>query len=282
MTPRPTSTCLATVPLLVLLATLTLPGSVRPAAAEPDAATPDAPLTAREIMDRVDHINDAADETNTLEMTLTNKRGQTRERTLQGWSQQTEGDNQNQLVRFLEPKDVKDVGLLTWEHDDRDDDQWLFLPALKKTRRISSADQADSFMGTDFSYEDMRSEKLDEHAYELLREEEVDGRACWVIQATPTSENQMATSGYSRRITWVDRQTYVPLKGEFYDKKGALLKELVATELQEVVPGLWRANRLQMTNVQKEHNTVLVFTGREVNTGLDDDLFTERELKRGH
>lgn len=266
--------------LLLLVAAWAAPAGAQDAAPEAAPAA-DRALTAREIMDRVEHINDAANEKNLLDMTLTNRRGQTRQRKMIGWSKQTSRDTENQLVRFEEPADVKGVGLLTWEHADRDDDQWLYLPALRKVRRISTADQADSFMGTDFSFEDMRSEKLDEHEYTLLREEEVNGRPCWVIQATPSTEKQKKESGYSKRLVWVDQERFLGVKGEYYDKKGALLKTLETRDYQEVAPGLWRVNWLRMKNVRKNHDTLLLFTEREVNTEVKDDLFTERYLKRG-
>ncbi len=266
---------------------LALVGAAAPAMAQEVApaaaaeAPADAVLTARQIMERVDHINDGDDERNTLDMTLTNRRGQTRQRAMLGWNKRTGPDQENQLVRFEEPADVKGVGLLTWEHDDRDDDQWLYLPALRKVRRISSADQSDSFMGTDFSFEDMRSEKLEEHTYTLQREESLGDRLCWVIEAVPSTDKQKNESGYSRRVLWVDQATHLLIKGEFYDKKGNLLKTLETRDYEEVAGGLWRVNWMLMQNVQKKHQTLLVFTGREVNTGLDDSLFTERYLKRG-
>lgn len=259
----------------------TTPAVAQDAAPPPETVPPAAALTALEIMDRSEHVNDSDNEVNTLDMTLTNRRGQTRQRQMRGWSLQVDRDNEKQLVRFEEPADVKGVGLLTWEHADRDDDQWLYLPALRKVRRISSADQADSFMGTDFSFEDMRSEELAEHTYTILREETVGGRPCWVIQAVPSTDAQREESGYGRRVMWIDRERFLRIKGEYYDKKGTLLKTLETSEYEELGGGLWRTNRLVMKNVQKNHQTELVFTVREVNTDMDAGLFTERYLKRG-
>lgn len=260
------------------------PQEQSPAEEQPQAQEqpPQAQLSAREIMDRVEHANDVATEVSTMDMTLTNKRGQTRERKMRAWTKSKDEDLQDQLVRFLEPKDVEGVGLLTWEHADRDDDQWLYLPALHKVRRISSADQSDSFMGTDFSFQDMRSEKLDEHTYTIQREEAVEGRPCWVVEAVASTPKQQEESGYGRRVIWVDQATFLQMKAEYYDKKGQLLKEFEAGNMNEVAPGKWRHDMLYMENVQRGHNTRITFTNRSVGEEIDPDVFTERELRRAH
>ena len=238
-------------------------------------------LTGLQIMERNEEQNKGEDEFNKTTMRLQNKRGQERKRKMEYYSKTYEGDNDKILIRFLEPADVKGVGLLTIEHTERDDDQWLYLPALKKVRRISSSDQGDSFMGTDFTYEDIRSEKLDKHEYNVTGSETVDGHECYILEALPATEEQIKDSGYSKRIIWMRKDIFLIVKAEYYNKKGELFKTEVRGDIVEAAPNLYRPNLMKMNNLKTGHSTTITFDERKMNSGIEDGLFTERKLKRG-
>ncbi|MBI4831919.1 MAG: outer membrane lipoprotein-sorting protein [Candidatus Lindowbacteria bacterium] len=174
---------------------------------------------------------------------------------------------------------MKGVGLLTVEYSARDDDQWLYLPALRKVRRISASDQGDNFMGTDFTYEDIRSEKLDQHQYTVARSETIDGHDCYVIEAVPSTEKQKKESGYSRREIWVRKDIFLTVQTKYYDKKGEHFKTEVRTDVVEVCPNIYRPNFMEMKNLKTKHTTQLGFDERKINKGLNDTIFTERELQ---
>ncbi|UCD57806.1 MAG: outer membrane lipoprotein-sorting protein [Candidatus Hydrogenedentota bacterium] len=238
-------------------------------------------LTGRQIMERDEKQNKGEDEYNKMSWKLINKRGQERNRRVEYYRRTDENDNDKVLIRFLEPADVKGVGLLTIEHTDRDDDQWLYLPALRKVRRISASDQTDNFMGTDFTYEDIRSEKLDEHRYNLIGSEVIDGHDCYLIEALPATEKQKKESGYSRRELWVRKDIFLRVQAKYYDKKGEYVKIGSRRDIVEAVPNIYRPNYMEMKNLKTGHTTQLRFDERRINSGIDDNVFTERTLKRG-
>lgn len=238
-------------------------------------------LTGLQVMEREETQNKGDDEFNKMSMKLINNRGQERNRKVEYYRKTDAEDNDKILMRFLEPADVKGVGLLTVEYSDRDDDQWLYLPALKKVRRITASDQGDNFMGTDFTYEDIRSEKLDQHTYTVTGSEMIDGHDCFVIEAVPSTEKQKKESSYSRRELWVRKDIFLTVQAKFYDKKGELFKVEVRKDAVEAAPNIYRPNFMEMKNLKTGHTTQLTFDERRINTGIDDQVFTERELKRG-
>jgi hypothetical protein len=215
-----------------------------------------------------------------LTMKLINEKGKERVRTIAQATATDKDGNQKILLRFLTPADVKGTGFLTHEASSRDDDQWLFLPALKKVRRISAADQSDSFMGSDFSYEDIGSEEMDQNAYKLLREEKLDGQDCYVVEAVPSGAKGKSSSGYSKRELWIRKDNSVLARGRFYDKSGSLLKTLEAADIKQVEgTSKWRANRMEMANPNTGHKTVLTFGKFEIDKALVEDVFSLRNLE---
>jgi outer membrane lipoprotein-sorting protein len=238
-------------------------------------------LTGRQIMDMEEKQNKGNDEYNKMTMKLVNDRGQERNRKVEYFRKTDKNDKDKILMRFLEPADVKGVGLLTVEYSDRDDDQWLYLPALRKVRRISASDQTDNFMGTDFTYEDIRSEKLDQRQYTLVRNESIDGHDCYVIEAVPLTDKQKKESGYSRREIWVRKDVFLTVQTKHYDRKGEYFKVEVRKDIVEVAPKIYRPNFMEMKNLKTGHTTQLGFYERQINKGLSDAIFTERELQRG-
>ncbi|NOX88359.1 MAG: outer membrane lipoprotein-sorting protein [Calditrichaeota bacterium] len=239
-------------------------------------------LTAREIMQKNDEQRTSKDEQSELTMELINRKGKKRVRKVRQITKTKQDGNEKSLIRFLAPADVRGTGLLTVEQSDRDDDQWLYLPALKKVRRISASDQSDNFMGTDFAFEDLRSEELDKYHYTLLGKEIVDSNECYVIEAAPSDPQEKKDSGYSKRILWIRADNFVTVRIKFFDKKEELLKIFKSSDIREIGNSAkWRAHRIEMENLKTGHKTVLYFNNYIINKGVEDRYFTQRYLERG-
>jgi outer membrane lipoprotein-sorting protein len=238
-------------------------------------------MEARQVAVNVDEREDGDNETSDMEMTLTNKRGQNRIRKVTTYRKDY-GEDSKSVMFFLEPADVKGTGFLSWSYDDKnkDDDQWLYLPALKKVRRISSSGKADYFMGTDFTYSDMGDRDVDDYTYAHIDTEVIDGIECYHLERLPRDDTVIDETGYSRTEIWVRPDIWMMTKAVFFDKKGKLLKELTVSDFEEV-NGIWVANTMHMNNIQKEHQTTLTFSNNQFNTDLDDDFFSQRRLTKG-
>ena len=246
----------------------------------PQAAFAQAP-SGRQIIERNDVMRTVDDEQVELQMQLINKRGQKRERRV-SWVMKNDAQrNQKGLIRFVAPADVRGTALLSIEHGDREDDQWLYLPALRKSRRISAANKSDSFVGSDFAYEDLGAEELDQHDYRLLREDTLEGTAVYVIEATPNSDQRRQESGYSRREMFVRTDNAAIVRIDYYDRQKELLKVFRAREIQQVPSTkTWRARTIEMVNQKSGHTTVIVYGEFLINKGVSDDTFSIRELER--
>jgi outer membrane lipoprotein-sorting protein len=236
-------------------------------------------LTGRQIMDRVEVQNDSNDEISTIIMTLINRQGKKRVRKLSNWSKKIDDRNDKRFSRFVSPSDVKGTSVLTIERSDRDDDQWLYLPALRKVRRISSSDKTDHFMGSDFTFEDIQSEDLEHFRYQIVDEETLDGQECWVIEAVPVTEKKLKETGYDKRQIWVRKDNFVIIQTKYWNRKGEYFKLLRAYDVVKLDEGIWRPSRIDMEDFKAKHKTILEFKDRKLNTGVSDDVFTERNLK---
>jgi outer membrane lipoprotein-sorting protein len=236
-----------------------------------------AELTGRDVMLKVDSRPDGDDRKSVMHMTLINKRGRTRERTVLSY-QKDYGKDTKVIMYFQKPADVKGTGFLSWEYDDpsKDDDRWLYLPALKKVRRISGSSENDYFMGTDFTYDDMGGRSVDEDIHELLREEEVVGVKCWVVESAPKDKDYM----YSKTIKWIRQDSYVAAKAEYYDKMGSLMKILTMSDVRKQ-DGFWTIFKMEMDNKQKKHKTILELEEMHYNTKVKDSMFKVSNLERG-
>ena len=216
-------------------------------------------------------------------MVLINDKGQQRERkntTL--LKLQPNGIDSKLLVKFSMPADIKGTGFLQVEHSDGDDDLWLYLPALKKSRRLVANNKKDSFLGSDFSYGDISLPKVDQYRHTLQASEQIDAHDCYVIESVPANETVKSDSGYSRKITWVRTDNFLEAKVEYYDISGRLLKTQTITKHQLVEPetARWFAQYREMTNHQTGHKTVLNFDKIEAGVAVPDDLFTTRYIER--
>ncbi|MBI3755457.1 MAG: outer membrane lipoprotein-sorting protein [Deltaproteobacteria bacterium] len=238
-------------------------------------------LSAREIMVKNFYASKVADWTTESNMTLINDKGQERVRRTVGITKLAEnGIDSMRIIRFLSPPDVKGTAILTIEHFDGDDDVWIYLPALKKVRRLVANNKKDSFVGSDFSYGDIISLKVDDYHHKLVKEERVSDYDCFVIESTPKDERVKGESGYSKKITWVAKESFVEIKAEYFDLDGRLLKVQEISEIKQVDKDRWIALRRLMTNYQTGHKTLFIFQNLQVNKGVSHDIFAPREIER--
>ncbi|MCD6233582.1 MAG: outer membrane lipoprotein-sorting protein [Candidatus Marinimicrobia bacterium] len=235
-----------------------------------------AEITGKQIMEDVYNKPTGDDMQGELTMTLTNKQGESRVRTLKQYIKY--GDEVDKKIMFFQaPADVRGTSFMNWSYaDGRDDDQWIYLPALKRTKRISSDGKSDYFMGSDFTYDDLGDRHPDEDTHTLLREETLEGKTCWVVESIPKEEDYM----YSKTITWVMKDNYLGLRREFYDEDGDLLKILTIKKFDQI-DGFWTILETEMKNVQKDHKTNMAFNNVQINRGIPDRRFTERSMTLG-
>lgn len=216
-------------------------------------------------------------------MTIIDARGRVRVRkTAQVSKLYKNGDTEKKLIRFLAPADVKGTGFLTYDYKDKDDDMWLFMPALRKTRRIVSSEKAKSFMGSEFSYADISPPNLDDFVFKTLGEKEVEGLLCWEIEMVPIDEDVADAIGFSKRISFIAKKDYVIRKSVYYDLDGELLKELTVGEVKELDPEnkKFRPMLMLMVNKQNGRRSILKIEEIQFNPDVKDEYFTTRYLER--
>lgn len=211
-----------------------------------------------------------------MKMILRNKAGKESDREVRIRNLEVQGDGDKSMSIFDKPGDVKGTTFLSHTHVKKSDDQWLYLPAVKRVKRISSANKSGPFMGSEFSFEDLSSQEVDKYQHIFVSEETIDGRTTFKLEQIPT----YAKSGYKKRITWIDQEHYYPIKIEFYDRKNALLKTLEFKDYQQYLDKYWRAGKMVMNNHQNGKSTDLVWEGYQFNVGLQDKDFSQSALKR--
>ncbi|MDT8318442.1 MAG: outer membrane lipoprotein-sorting protein [bacterium] len=212
--------------------------------------------------------------------TLINKRGQERVRKTRRYWIDMEGKNgldEKSIIFFDEPSDVKGTSLLNWSYEDaeKDDDQWLYLPALRKIKRIASSDKEKSFMGSDLTFDDMGDRNIMEDEYKLLGEENFNGHGCFVVEMTPKDKKYM----YSRKVKWIDAAQFIDYKTEFYDRKGRFLKRQLIEWKQ--IDNVWVITRMSVKNDQTGHSTVIEIGDISLNGGVKESQFTKRKMESG-
>jgi outer membrane lipoprotein-sorting protein len=209
-------------------------------------------------------------------MTLKNKTGETSTRQIRIRTLEVSGDGDRSLSIFDEPADVKGTAMLTYSHGLEPDDQWLYLPAIKRVKRISSRNKSGPFMGSEFAFEDLGSQEIEKYSYRFLREEACEQFQCFVIERTPAYEY----SGYTRQTVWLDREGYRLIRAEFYDRKNELLKTLKASDYGQYLGHYWRPGKMEMVNHQNGKSTLLEWSDYVFKTGLTDNDFRPQTLKR--
>ncbi len=211
-----------------------------------------------------------------MSMLLKNRHGEESLRQMRVKSLEVENDGDKSLIVFDQPRDVKGTALLTFSHKVKDDDQWLYLPALKRVKRIASRNKSGPFMGSEFAFEDLASQEVEKYTYKFIRDDELDGKPVFVMERYPVSKY----SGYTRQLVWIDKERYIPLKIEFYDRKNALLKVLVFRGYRQYLDKYWRADEMFMDNKQTGKSTLLTWKNYQFRSGLKDSDFTRNSLKR--
>lgn len=217
------------------------------------------------------------DQASDMVMTLRNRQGDESRREIRTRTLEMEGDGDKSLTIFDTPRDVKGTAFLSFTHALKPDDQWLYLPALKRVKRISSRNKSGPFMGNEFAYEDMTSQEVEKYTCKWLRNEVLDGRDTYVIERYPAYEH----SGYTRQVVRIDQEHWRPAKVAFYDRKNALLKTLVFHNYRAYLDKpFWRAGRTEMVNHQTGKSTTLEWSNYRFRNGLSERYFDKNALKR--
>lgn len=265
-------TCLLSLAALILVSTLT-----------PSLGWCDDPA-ARTIMEKVEARDDGDNQTSDMEMILIDKRGKKRVRRL-GIFSKDKGEDTLKLMFFRHPADVKDTAFLTYDYDDpsKDDDQWLYLPALRKTKRIASSDKSGSFMGSDLNYSDMTDRNLEDYDFTLKKEMEVKGVKTWLIESIPRTKEVIKETGYKKSLIIVRQDNYFVIRAIHWENDGGYLKYVDVKKL-ELIDGVWVATEMHVTkkkNKQLVHKTILKLDNVKFNQNLDYELFTVRRMEKG-
>jgi len=208
-------------------------------------------------------------------MILRNRHGQESRRDIRLRTLEVDGDGDKSMSIFDRPRDVEGTAFLSFSHTTGNDDQWLYLPALSRVKRISTSNKSGPFMGSEFSYEDISSQEVDEYTYTWIRDETLDGVEMYVIERVPVDKN----SGYTKLITWI-MEHFRTMKVEFYDRKGSLMKTLTPEGYHQYLEQFWRPDVMNMVNHQTGKSTVLEWTNYQFQTGLSDRDFDRNALKR--
>jgi hypothetical protein len=264
---------------LVLMATVGLIGDTLFAADEPSAF---------EVMKKVEDRDDGDSSISEMTMILLDRRGNKRVRKMKGYSKDF-GKDSKSINFFLSPADVRNTAFLSynWDDENKEDDNWLYLPALRKVKRISSGNKKDSFMGSDFSYADVNGLDTGDWEFKFLKKNEVvDGNDCWVIEAVPKKSKRKEVineTGYLKSISWIRKDNFISVKGKMYVKKGKKIKYFTASNIEKI-QGIWTVKKLSMVTTKgkrKEHATVIQFDKLVYNKGVGDEMFTTQRMERG-
>jgi outer membrane lipoprotein-sorting protein len=241
-------------------------------------------LTGRQVMEQVVARDEGLQVSRNLTMQLTDRRGKVRTRQTRGFRKYY-GEDKRTVLFYLAPANIKDTGFLTYDYPDPevDDDQWLYLPAVRKIRRISASDRGDYFLGTDFSFEDIKNESkpnLADYQHKRLGEEMVDGIQCIVVEGIPVSDEIANELGYSRVVSRIDPNTWMARRTEFWDTKGNRLKEIRSPKIEQI-DGIWTSLEIHATNFKTGHETILTFSDVDYKTEVADRWFETNQLRRG-
>ncbi len=237
-----------------------------------------------EIANNINARDEGLSVSRTVLMELTNKRGKTRVRETHGFRKYF-GDEKRTVIYYLSPRSVKDTAFMTYDYADPslDDDQWLYLPAMRKVRRISASDRGDYFLGTDFTYEDIKQESkvsTKDYTRKSIGEEVIDGHRTFIMESTPVDKATAKELGYSKVKQWVDAEIWMVRKAEFDGLRGKPLKTVLTKEIRQV-QGIWTAHLMEVSHHKTRHSTKFTFSDVDYQTEISDDLFTERALRRG-
>ena len=185
-------------------------------------------------------------------------------------------DGDKSIVVFEKPRDIKGVAALTYSHKVSPDDQWLYMPEIKRTKRIATVNKSGPFMGSEFAYEDISSEEVEKYTYQYVKEGEHEGMPCFIVERYPVDVH----SGYSKQMVWYDKQEYRIMKIEYYDRKKTLLKVRINQDYQKYLDQYWRPGKSNMSNVQTGKTTNIKWRNYQFRQGLSENDFSVAALKR--
>jgi outer membrane lipoprotein-sorting protein len=237
-----------------------------------------------EIAKKTHDRNDGANVSRKLTMELIDTRGKSRIRETKTFRKYF-GTERRTAIFYETPSNVKGTAFLVYDYPDAkvDDDQWLYLPALRKTRRISASNRGDYFLGTDFTYEDIKLESklsVEDYNYKTIGKEEIDGHEVYVVEATPIDSETAKELGYSKMKAWVDAKNWMIRKGEFWDVAGNHLKTTYIKDIR-LIQNIWTGHTVEIENHKTGHKTKFTFSEVDYTTVIDDDFFTQQTLVRG-
>ena len=241
-------------------------------------------ITAEEIARLVDERDDGDRSVSTMEMILIDKHGNERIRKMQQYAMDKEATTMS-AIYFMSPADVRNTAFLTYDYDEasKDDDQWLYLPALKKTKRIASSDKSSSFMGSDFTYSDMTTRDINDYDYRIAKESEVRGEPVWVMESTPKTQKTIDETGYTKSYMFVRKDNYVVVRALHILTDGGKKKYMDVKKLEQI-DGIWVATEIDMKTTQDKntlHRTVLKMHDVKFNQDINEDFFTVRRIEKG-
>ncbi|MGH7461702.1 MAG: outer membrane lipoprotein-sorting protein [Longimicrobiales bacterium] len=215
------------------------------------------------------------DSTSTMQMVLRNRQGEESKRGVRVRTMEQSSDGDKSLMIFDEPRDVKGTVLLTYAHKTAvDDDHWLFLPSVKRVKRIAGNNKSGPFMGSEFAFEDLGIQEIEKFTYKYIKDDVFDGHETFVLERYPLEKN----SGYTRQVMWIDKLEYRQRKIDYYDRKSSLLKTLVFSAYSEYLDLYWRPQKLEMVNHQTGKSTTMEFAQYQFRTGLSDRDFDQASL----
>lgn len=212
-----------------------------------------------------------------LKMELKNANGQESSRVMKSKTLEVIGDGDKSLITFDSPRDVKGTAMLTFSHKTETDDQWLFLPSIKRVKRISSNNKSGPFMGSEIAYEDLGSQEVEKYTYKYIEESSLNNAKVALVERYPVDKK----SGYSKQVAYYNLdQDYRMEKLEFYDRRGSLLKTMDYKDYKQYKGKFWRASELHVVNHQSQKETKLIFDNFNFDIDLDEDDFSQSSLKR--
>lgn len=234
-------------------------------------------ITGKEVAELVKNRPDGKDRRAVLTFTLINKRNRKRKRKVLS-IQKDEGDDTKAVMCFLSPGDVKNTIFLQYDYDNpkKEDDKWLYLPALRRVKRISGSKKSEYFMGTDFTYDDLGDRSVEEDEHRLVGSEVIDGHDCWIKEAVSKDKDYM----YSKVVSWIRKDIHVPLKVDFYDRHKKLLKTMVNEKIKQT-DGFWTVWKMKMENFHLKHKTFVTYSEFKYNQGVKDSIFSVSNIKKG-
>jgi len=190
------------------------------------------------------------------------------------------GRIEKRIIRFLSPAEVEGTGMLIYDNEDKSDDMWIYMPALRKTRRIVSSEKSKSFMGSEFSNADMTAPALDDFIYKILGSENMNGVDCWKIEKLPLNEDISDETGLSREILWVSKKQYVSVRSEYYDLDEELWKIRISSDVKEITTGKYLASYMKMENIQNGRASEFTLNQIQYNPTVKEEYFTVSYLEK--